>query len=269
MRHAAEEGSGGRSPSDLDLVALSQAEIERLEDAVGAIEDILPLTPLQEGLLFHALYDAGAPDVYTVQLDLELEGALEAAVLEAAVQAVVARHQSLRACFWHDGLSRPVQVIAARAAVPWRRIDLSMLGEAAQQARLADVLQQDRLERFDVRAAPLLRFALIRLSAERHRLVLSSHHLLMDGWSAPVLVQELLALYARSGDGSALPRLTPYRDDLAYVAGQDRAASASYWRDALAGFEEGTRLVPSDPGRVAVAPEQVVGDGCGAVEARR
>ena len=85
---------------------LSQAEIEGLERQVAEIEDVLPLTPLQEGLLFHALYDAAAPDVYTVQLDLELDGALDADRLTAAVQALVARHASLRACFRHDGLGR-------------------------------------------------------------------------------------------------------------------------------------------------------------------
>ena len=83
VRHAAAAGAGGRTPSDLPLVALSQAEIERLESTYPQIEDILPLSPLQEGLLFHALYDAQAPDVYTVQLELTLEGALDSAALEA------------------------------------------------------------------------------------------------------------------------------------------------------------------------------------------
>ena len=81
VRHAAQAGAGGRSPSDLPLVALSQGEIERLERPYPRLEDILPLSPLQEGLLFHALYDAQAPDVYTVQLELELAGALDAAAL--------------------------------------------------------------------------------------------------------------------------------------------------------------------------------------------
>ncbi len=70
-------GAGGRTPSDLPLVALTQGEIERLEGRHRALEDILPLSPLQEGLLFHALYDAQGPDLYTVQLELELEGALD------------------------------------------------------------------------------------------------------------------------------------------------------------------------------------------------
>jgi hypothetical protein len=258
VAHAEEAGSGGRSPSDLPLVSLSQGEIELLERETSELDDVLPLTPLQEGLLFHALYDAAAPDVYTVQLDLELLGALDADRLQACVQALVARHASLRACFRDDGLRGPVQLIVRRALVPWRQVDLSSLAEPEREARLLALLAQDRLERFDPARPPLLRFALIRLAADRHRLVLSSHHLLMDGWSGPVLVRELLWLYRQGGDGSGLPRVVPYRDYLALVAGQDRAASAAYWRGALEGLSEGTRLAPTIASRAAVAPEQLM-----------
>src|SRR5207247_6918352 len=123
VRHAAAPGAGGRSPSDLPLVALSQAEIEGLESRYPQIEDILPLSPLQEGLLFHALYDAQAADVYTVQLELGLEGALDSEALEAAVASMLARHASLRACFRHEGLGRPVQIIVPEVVPRWRRID--------------------------------------------------------------------------------------------------------------------------------------------------
>src|ERR1700756_3453867 len=195
VRHAGAAGTGGRSPSDLPLVGLTQGEIERLERHYPQIEDVLPLSPLQEGLLFHALYDAQAADVYMVQLELGLEGALDSAALEAAVGAVLLRHASLRACFWHEGLSHPVQIIVPTAAARWRRIDLSLLEEASREQRLASVLAQDRAERFDLSCAPLMRFALIRLAADRHVLVLTHHHLLMDGWSLAVLVRELLTLY--------------------------------------------------------------------------
>ena len=125
VRHAAQTGASGRTPSDLPLVALSQAEIERLEGVYPRIEDVLPLSPLQEGLLFHALYDAQAPDVYTVQLELDLAGVLDGAALEASAQALIARHAALRAGFRHEELSRPVQIIVQQAAAPWRMIDLS------------------------------------------------------------------------------------------------------------------------------------------------
>ena len=94
----------GRPQPERPCAGCAVADRDRAAGAgYPAIEDILPLTPLQEGLLFHALYDAGAPDVYTVQLDLELVGALDASALRRRWQAVVARHASLRACFWQDG----------------------------------------------------------------------------------------------------------------------------------------------------------------------
>src|SRR6185312_1842534 len=169
------------------------------------IEDILPLSPLQEGLLFHALYDAAGPDVYTVQLELDLAGPLDAAALEASVQAVVGRHGSLRVAFCQEQLSRPVQVVVPRAGVPWRLIDLGGLDADAQERQLAGIVAADRLQRFDLASPPLLRFALIRLAPQRHKLLLSNHHLLMDGWSAPVLVRELLAAYAAHGSAASLP----------------------------------------------------------------
>src|SRR5262249_31992420 len=124
--------------------------------------------------------------------------------------------------------------------------------------RLADFLAQDRVERFDLASPPLVRLALIRLAPQEHRLVITSHHILMDGWSTPILVHELLTLYARKGDATALPRVTPYREYLAGIATQDRTAAVAAWREALAGLEEGTLLAPADRSRVPVVPEQIV-----------
>src|SRR5262249_6985367 len=139
----------------------------------------------------------------------------------------------------------------------WRRIDLSLLDEASRAERLASVLAQDRAERFDLSCAPLMRFTLIRLAADRHRLGLTHHHLLVDGSSLPVLVRELLTLYEHKGDGTALGRVTPYRDYLAWLAGQDRAGALAAWQQALAGVEEATHLAPPDRARAPVAAEQI------------
>src|SRR5262249_17745086 len=133
----------------------------------------------------------------------------------------------------------PVQIIVRRAAARWRRIELSLLDEASREQRLASVLAQDRAERFDLSCAPLMRFALIRLAADRHVLVLTHHHLLMDGWSLPVLVRELLTLYEHKGDGTGLGRVTPYRDYLAWVAGADPAGAAGAWAAGLGGGGRG------------------------------
>ena len=108
-----------------------------------------------------------------------------------------------------------------------------------------------------------MRFALIKLAAERHRLLISNHHLLMDGWSAPILVRELLEIYAQGGSAALLPRVTPYRDYLSFIARQDRAAGRAAWREALAGLEEGTRLAglvtkQGQAGGGPLSPERIV-----------
>ena len=164
----------GRTASDVPLAGLTQGELERLEEAYPSLEDILPLSPLQEGLLFHALYDAAGVDLYTMQIAFAVEGPLESEVLRAAAAVLVQRHASLRAAFRHEQLSRPVQVVLSPVEVPFRSVDLSMLKEAEREERWARLLQDDRAERFDVTAPPLLRFTLVRLGADRHRLLFTA-----------------------------------------------------------------------------------------------
>src|SRR5262249_15298521 len=155
VRHAAQPGRGGRTPSDLPLVRLSQSEIERFEHHYPQLEDILPLSPLQHGLLFHALYALGAPDVYTTQLVLTLEGPLDQEALQSAAQDVLSRHKSLRASFHHEGLEQPVQVVQSAIETPWRTIDLSRVEDSAREHRLAEIFDTDRARRFDLASAPL------------------------------------------------------------------------------------------------------------------
>ena len=149
--------------SDLPLVFLSPDERAWLKSQYPQIEDVLPLSPLQEGLLFHALFDAQGPDIYTMQIAFVIDGPLQSDALQAAAEALVQRHASLRAAFRHDNLSRPVQIIVPTVRVPWRSIDLSLLEEAAREQRLTQILAEDCGERFDLAAPPLVRFTVIRL----------------------------------------------------------------------------------------------------------
>ena len=127
----------------------------------------------------------------------------------------------------------------------------------SREQRLEEIAAQERAEHFDLATPPLIRFTLIRLAPDEHRLLLTSHHILMDGWSTPVLIRELLALYANRGDGSSLPPVTRYRDYLRWIAAQDRSAALAAWREALAGLEEPTRLAADAAGRAPLAPERV------------
>ncbi|MGC5665075.1 non-ribosomal peptide synthetase, partial [Micromonospora sp. WMMD723] len=220
--------------------------------------DVLPLSPMQEGMLFHALYDPNGPDVYTVQQLLDLSGPLDAPMLRTAAQALLDRHPNLRAGFPQVSSGTPVQAIPAEVAVDWTDLDLSGLDDAEAQAALERAAAEEYERRFDLARPPLLRFTLVRLAPRRHCLIVTNHHILLDGWSTPIVVRELFTLYAEQGDSAALPRVAPYREYLAWLAHQDREAARQAWRTELAGVDEATLLALVDPGRSPRIPQRVV-----------
>ncbi|MEU2794174.1 amino acid adenylation domain-containing protein [Streptomyces sp. NPDC007100] len=206
------------------------------------IEDILPLAPLQEGLLFHTLYDEAGPDTYVIQRSLDVDGALDTAALKAAAQALLTRHPSLRVAFRHQGLSRPVQLVPREVRLPWQETDLSGLGPAERTAEADRIAAGDAARRFDMTKPPLIRFTLLKLGDELHRLVLTMHHILIDGWSLPLVMRDLMALYASKGDPRGLPPVRPYKDYLAWLGAQDQDRTRQVWREALDGLEQPTLL---------------------------
>jgi amino acid adenylation domain-containing protein/non-ribosomal peptide synthase protein (TIGR01720 family) len=258
VSYAAKPGSGGHTPSDIPLLSLSQAEIDQLEAHYPNLEEILPLSPLQEGLLFHALYDTQGPDLYTVQLAMNLEGPLDPEALHSAATTLLKRYANLRAGFYHQALREPVQVIAQEVNLPWHELDLSGLDPAQRQQQLSRLLAQERTVRFDLSRGPLIRFSLIRLATQQYRFVFTNHHLLLDGWSMPLLMAELFELYAHKGQEAALGPATPYRTYLAWIKQQDHSEAKAAWQRALAGLEEPTRLPGREPGRPdVVVPEEL------------
>ncbi|MEU6041873.1 condensation domain-containing protein, partial [Actinomadura sp. NPDC047616] len=225
------------------------------------VEDVWPLSPLQEGLLFHALYDERTLDVYTVQQIVELDGPLDADLLRRSWEALLDRHASLRAAFRQPaGSQQLVQVVIRGVELPWREVDLSGWAPGAASAEAARLADDERGRRFDLEVPPLLRLLLVRLGETRHRLVVTVHHIVMDGWSMPILMRELWAVYAAGGDTSGLPYVTPYREYLAWLARHDKDRARAVWRETLAGVEEPTLLVPSVRDAAPVMPEEVIVD---------
>ncbi|WP_326558192.1 non-ribosomal peptide synthetase [Micromonospora sp. NBC_01796] len=234
----------------LDLDPAERAEVAALDPAPV---ELLPLTPLQAGLLFHASLDADGPDVYTVQTWFELDGPVDPDRLRRAGQALLDRHPNLRAGFRYLGSGRPVAVVPANAPVPWTEHDLTGSDELAAEDAWQQLLGE-QAARFDPARPPLLRLLLARFGADRHRLLLTHQHLLLDGWSGPPLVEELSTLYAADADPSALAPAVPFRDYLGWLAGQDRDAARTAWAAELAGLTEPTLLAPAEPTRLPIAP---------------
>ncbi|MFD5245857.1 amino acid adenylation domain-containing protein [Amycolatopsis sp. NPDC058340] len=256
-------GAGGHTPSDFPLTALTRREVAELEATVTDLLDIWPLSPLQEGLLFHAA-DEDGPDVYASMRTLALDGPLDAARFRASWQAVLDRHAALRTSFHRLASGTVVQTISREATLPWRETDLSRLPEDEALAEFDRLAAAQHAERFDLAKGPMLRLHLVRLGERRHRLIFTSHHIVVDGWSLPLLATGVLTAYEAGGDGRALPASASYRDYLAWIARQDKTAALQAWRTELAGLDEATQIVPPESIRTPLEPERVrfeLGDG--------
>ncbi|ORA60690.1 non-ribosomal peptide synthetase [Mycobacteroides franklinii] len=256
-------GGGGLTPSDLAPARLNQQQIDALAQQYEIV-DVLPLTPLQQGLLFQAGFaeatgDSTEDDVYAVQLALTVTGALDAARLHDAVHTVVKRHPNLAARFSEE-YGEPVQIISAEPVIAWQHVELT--GEA--DGRIEELSAAERTAVCRLFTEPVFRATLISglgdaedVGASKHRLFLTAHHIVIDGWSLPILLQEIFSVYY----GQRLPSPAPYRNFVTWLAGQDRVTAQSVWGQALDGFETPT-LVGSlaTPGRRGVESYRISED---------
>ncbi|MDV3276408.1 amino acid adenylation domain-containing protein [Mycobacterium avium subsp. hominissuis] len=245
-------GGGGLTPSDIAPARLDQQQIDELCQQ-HQIADVLPLSPVQQGLLFHTGFAQELEDLYAVQLGITVSGTLDPHRLRDAVQNAVNRHPNLVARFF-DEFGEPVQIIPAEPEMAWRYLELDG-GDIDGQ--LEQLSADERAAVCDLAGQPAFRAALIRIADDRHRLLLTIHHIVIDGWSLPVLLQEVFAGYY----GQRLPAPPSYRSYLMWLSAQDRAAAQDAWREALAGFETPTLVAPPGKiGRRAVATYTVSAD---------
>ncbi len=259
------------------LAARFRSELETFLDAAPApaaaaspssslgvsaeVDDVHPLTPMQHGMLFHTLGEAQA-GTYVEQLTWRFEGELDEAALDRAWQALIDRHEVLRASIAWDGADRPVQVIHRHVHAPIDRLEWDDSPEEEQE-RLEAFLRSGRESSFDLAHAPLMRAWLIRLAPRRHQFVWTHHHLLLDGWSVPLLLEDLARLYRSFAEGRE-PDLRPvpsYRDYLEWLERQDLGAAETYWKRSLEGLRAATSLpMPAPDAGTDLRPDDALDD---------
>jgi len=230
----------GGLPGGFDREAMIR---EFAAESGGGVEDAYPLSPVQQGMIFHSRLEPEAGS-YVEQFTCRLRGGLDAGAFERAWLGVVARHPALRTSFHWAEVDQPVQVVHREVQLPVERLDWRGLGPAAQEAALDALLREDRRRGFVPSQAPLIRLALIRLADDLHAMAWSGHHLVFDGWCLPILLGEVLAGYEAASAGSELdlPPARPFRDYIAWLGRQDLARAEAHWRRELAGFARPTRL---------------------------
>ncbi|HCE6699397.1 TPA: non-ribosomal peptide synthase/polyketide synthase [Pseudomonas aeruginosa] len=239
IEHCCAADVEGVTPSDFPLAGLDQRQLDALPLAAGEVEDLYPLSPMQQGMLFHSLYQQNSGD-YINQMRLDVEG-LDPQRFREAWQAALDAHEVLRSGFlWQGALEKPLQLVRKRVEVPfsvhdWRdRADLAEALDAlaAGEAGLG----------FELAEAPLLRLVLVRTGERRHHLIYTNHHILMDGWSNSQLLGEVLQRYRGETPSRSDGR---YRDYIAWLQRQDAGRTEAFWKQRLQRLGEPTLLVPA------------------------
>jgi NRPS condensation-like uncharacterized protein len=207
------------------------------------IQDIYQLTPLQKGILFHSLY---APEfgLYVIQIRYSLRGVLNLTAFERAWQQIIERHTVLRTSFYWEDIDNPLQVVCRQVQLPLQQYDWREIEPVEQQRRLNEFILSDRKQGFDLSQECLMRLSLIRLGDDCYEFIWSKHHLIMDGWSVPVVLKEFVQIYEAFAKGQdiSLEPSRPFRDYINWLQQQDIAKTEAFWRQALEEVKAPTSL---------------------------
>ncbi|NWF10781.1 non-ribosomal peptide synthetase [Pseudomonas salomonii] len=242
IAHCVDPKQGGLTPADVTLAHLTQPQLDELALPARDVQDLYPLSPMQQGMLFHSLYQQGEDDIYVSQLRADVHG-LDVAVFQRAWAQVLARHDMLRTGFvWQDDQGQALQVVYRQVSLPFTEFDWR--GRQELPAALDSLAAEHHREGFELARPPLLRVALVRTAEDRWHLIYTSHHILMDGWSNALVLNEVL----QACKGQALaPVGAGFSQHIAWLQRQDPALGEAFWRQRLAQLDEPTHLARSVP----------------------
>ena len=250
VEHCQTAEAGGFTPSDFPTVDFRQEELDRLPETLQAqgfnreleFQDLLSLAPMQRGMLLHTLMSQQA-DAYLVQTWWQLQGLLDPKAFRDAWLSVLNRHNALRCAFFEDLADQPFQVVAGNINLPFFCRDLRNLEPEQQELKLSAFQGEDRQTGFSLCQPPLLRLNVFRLEDDHYRLLWTHHHLIMDGWSLPLILSQVWQAYENGGKfpGPESPQPS-FANYIQWVQAQDHEAANGYWQNLLADFSAPTPL---------------------------
>ncbi|MGH8350079.1 MAG: non-ribosomal peptide synthase/polyketide synthase, partial [Pseudomonas sp.] len=246
IEHCLRDDAGGLTPSDFPLAQLDQAQLDALPVPAAEIEDVYPLTPMQEGMLLHTLLEPGT-GLYYMQDRYRINSELDPQRFAQAWQAVIARHEALRASFcWNVG-EEMLQVIHKPGSTPIEYLDWSDIAQAEQEPKLQTLLKTEREAGFDLLNQAPFHLRLIRVGAARYWFMMSNHHILIDAWCRSLLMNDFFEIYSALGEGreAQLGLVSRYRDYIGWLQHQSLAEARQWWKTNLQGFER-TTPIPTD-----------------------
>ncbi|TCV59961.1 non-ribosomal peptide synthetase [Pseudomonas fluorescens] len=246
IEHCLTDEAGGLTPSDFPLAKLTQGQLDSLPVPAAQIDDVYPLTPMQEGMLLHTLLEPGT-GLYYMQDRYRINSELDPQRFAQAWQAVIARHEALRASFcWNVGEDM-LQIIHKPGRTPVDYLDWSEVPEDAQEAKLQALLKDEREAGFDLLNQAPFHLRLIRVGAARYWFMMSNHHILIDAWCRSLLMDDFFEIYTALGEQREPQLAVPprYRDYIGWLQHQSLDAARQWWKHNLQGFER-TTPIPGD-----------------------
>ena len=245
-----EQGSAtGAPPTARGIMSLQPDRLDRekvalLSERGGEVEAVYQLSPMQQGMLFHTLVSPESME-YLEQLSCSVNGPLDVSAFEEAWLQVINRNPALRTCFDWERFDEPVQIVFKSIPAPLERHDLSGLPAHEQLSRIQSYITTEQRGRgFDPSSAPLMRLALFHLGANSHRFVWSFHHLMIDGWSIPLVLNEVYELYSAYSQGQKpeAESRPPYGEYISWLSARDLRQAELAWRRELKGFVAPTQI---------------------------
>ncbi|MBJ6369741.1 condensation domain-containing protein, partial [Snuella sedimenti] len=207
------------------------------------ISSIYGLSPMQEGMLFHELFDSTSV-AYTNQMVMDFPDGLDLEAFKSACNYVLKNHSILRTAFFYENLSIPIQSVYKKVEMPITIIDFSQLSEEEQEKTLQKAIAKDLHTGFDLTVPPLMRFKLFKINGHAYQMIWTHHHIIIDGWSMPIIMGELLKAYDiyKAGNEPEIPKEDQYKDYIDYITSKDKKEETTYWETYLETLEEGSLL---------------------------
>jgi amino acid adenylation domain-containing protein/non-ribosomal peptide synthase protein (TIGR01720 family) len=246
IEHCLQSESKGYTPSDFPLCKITQKELDGYVLSgieIDNLESVYPLSPMQEGMLFHALYSPES-EVYMTQINLDFVGQLNSSAFNKAWQSVIDKYTILRTSFVSGSVSKPLQRVHKFVKCNVELFDFIEFEEKEIQTRLDTLSENDRTNGFDLTKAPLSKFKLIKVSENKHHFIWTHHHILLDGWCLSIVFKEFYDNYqaASNNEEIKIENIDKYEDFIYYLQEQDKSKAEEFWKSYLKGFENPTPI---------------------------
>lgn len=248
IEHCVSQEKSELTPSDVTLQGIGMEELEQLVEQTadrGEIEDVYPLTPMQKGMLFHSLLDAES-GAYFEQATLTIEGNINVPKLIESIELLSKRHAILRTNFYNEWRNKPLQIVYKDKGIEfnYQKTDELFRNEAEINLILQEYSEKDNQRGFDLYSDSLMRITLLQFDKDKYHMIWSFHHILMDGWCAPLLFNELFTNYYCLCQDKSIANVdvTPYSQYIEWLDNQDLNESSKYWKCYLDGYNETVSL---------------------------